>query len=109
MMKCTLNNKEIFDLSDSQINVLKHCIPEEQLEDHLKAVILYVVKHKLVECAGKLFEEWKPKLIAEGVKEIPISAYDVLFLIISHYLMCINKGTFLIQNPLIFKIEAKRK
>lgn len=83
-MKCTLNDKEIFALSDSQLNVLKHCIPEDQVEEHLKAIILYVIKHKLVECAGKLFEEWKPKLIAEGVKEIPISDADFADMIFKH-------------------------
>lgn len=84
MMKCTLNDKQIFELSESQLNVLKHCIPEDQLEDHIKTVILYVLKHKLTECAGKLFEEWKPKLIAEGVQQIPISDADFADVIFRH-------------------------
>lgn len=83
VMKCTLNDQDIFVLTEAQIKVFKHLIPEDELETHLKGLILYVVSQKLRECVSKLFEEWKPKLAEEGVKQIPLSDAELAEMIIS--------------------------
>ena len=76
-MKCMINDMEVFELSPTQVNILAHTIPYHQLEDHLKGLIHYVVGQKLRESAGKLFEEWKPKLVKEGVTSVPLMDIDL--------------------------------
>lgn len=76
-MKCLLNDVEIFDLNPTQVNLLRHVIPAHQVEDHIKGLIHYVMGQKLREAAGKLFEEWKPKLHKEGVDQVPLMDIDV--------------------------------
>lgn len=71
-MKCTLNDKDIFELNQTQLSLLKHTLPNDLLEEHIKGLIHYVIGQKLRESAGKLFEEWKPKLAKEGVTTVPI-------------------------------------
>lgn len=80
-MKCTLNGKEIFELAESQIKLFQHIIPAEEIEDHLKHLVVYVVGQKLREAAGKLFEEWKPKMVKEGITSVPLLDMDLAQLI----------------------------
>lgn len=80
-MKCILNDVEIFELSATQLNLLRHVIPAHQLEDHIKGLIHYIIGQKLREAAGKLFEEWKPKLLKEGVQQVPLLDIDLAQLI----------------------------
>ena len=75
-MKCFIDDMEIFDLNETQVNILSHDIPRHQVEDTLKGLIHYIVGQKLRECAGKLFEEWKPKLAKEGVDLVPLLDID---------------------------------
>jgi len=76
-MKCMINDMEVFDLNPTQVNILAHVIPYNEVEDHLKGLIHYIVGQKLRECAGKLFEEWKPKLAKEGVTTVPLMDIDL--------------------------------
>lgn len=76
-MKCILNEQEIFELSPTQLNLLRHVIPAHQVEDHIKGLIHYILGQKLREAAGKLFEEWKPKLLKEGVEKVPLMDIDL--------------------------------
>ena len=80
-MKCFLGDTEIFDLNDTQMNLLRHMIPAHQVEDHIKGLIHYILGQKLRECAGKLFEEWKPRLAKEGVTQVPLMDIDLASLI----------------------------
>lgn len=72
-----LDDMELFELSPVQLNVLAHAIPVQEIKDHLKGLINYVVSQKIQECGSKLFNEWKPKLIQEGIEMIP--AKDIEF------------------------------
>lgn len=76
-MKCMINDMEAFELNPTQVNILAHVIPYHEIEDHLKGLIQYIVGQKLRECAGKLFEEWKPKMIKEGIQSVPIMDIDL--------------------------------
>jgi len=76
-MKCTLNGNDIFDLSQTQLSILKHTLPADLLEEHIKGLIHYIIGQKLRESAGKLFEEWKPKLAKEGVTSVPLMDIDL--------------------------------
>lgn len=75
-MKCYIDGIEIFELNDTQVNILSHVIPRHQLEETLKGLIHYIIGQKMRECAGKLFEEWKPKLAKEGVELVPLMDID---------------------------------
>ena len=83
-MKCILNDKEIFELSPTQLNLLGHLIPAHQIEDHIKGLIHYIIGQKLRESAGKLFEEWKPKLLKDGVEQVPLMDIDLAKMIFEH-------------------------
>jgi hypothetical protein len=72
-----LDDMEVFELNPTQVNVLSHLVPRAELEDHIKGLIQYIVGQKLRECAGKLFEEWKPKLAKEGVEQVPLMDIDL--------------------------------
>lgn len=75
-MKCYIDNMEVFELNQTQVNILAHLVPRHQLEDHLKGLIHYIIGQKLRECAAKLFEEWKPKLAKEGLELVPLMDID---------------------------------
>lgn len=83
-MKCILNDKEIFELSPTQMNLLGHIIPINQIEDHVTGLIHYIIGQKLREAAQKLFEEWKPKLLKEGVSQVPLMDIDLAKMIFEH-------------------------
>lgn len=83
-MKCTLNGKDIFELSPTQMNLLGHLIPANQVEDHVTGLIHYIIGQKLRECAQKLFEEWKPKLLKDGVTHVPLMDIDLAKTIFEH-------------------------
>lgn len=83
-MKCILNDIEIFELNPTQLNLLRHILPAHLVEEHIKGLIHYIIGQKLREAAGKLFEEWKPKLAAEGVTEIPLMDIDLAKIIFEH-------------------------
>lgn len=76
-MKCYIDNMEIFELNDTQVNILSHLIPRHQLEDVIKGWVHQVVGQKIRECAGKLFEEFKPKMAKEGVEFVPLMDIDL--------------------------------
>lgn len=80
-MKCNLNGKDIFELTQTQLKLLEHVLPAEQIEDHIKGLVHYVIGQKLRESASKLFEEWKPRLAAEGVVQVPLMDIDLAQLI----------------------------
>lgn len=83
-MKCTLNGVEIFELNPTQINLLGHLVPAHQVEDHIKGLLHYIIGQKLRESAGKLFEEWKPKLAKEGIEQVPLMDIDLAKMIFEH-------------------------
>lgn len=80
-MKFFIDDKEIFELSPTQMNLLRHLIPAHQVEDHITGLVQYIVGQKLRDSAIKLFEEWKPKMFAEGIKEVPLADLDLAELI----------------------------
>lgn len=71
-MKISVNDVEIFSLSETQKKVIKNDIPEEIFEEDMKRRLQWVLKdEKYKKCFERLKEEWEPKLRANGVAMIP--------------------------------------
>lgn len=70
-MKISVDDQELFSLSDIQKKVIKNDIKEEIFEDDMKRRIQYILMHKYEQCFKRLKEEWEPKLAASGIESIP--------------------------------------
>jgi len=79
-MKISVNDVELFTLSDTQKNVLKNEIATEIFDADMKRRVQYILTHKYEQCFKKLKNEWDIKLPANGVETIPtdVDAYAEL-------------------------------
>ena len=71
-MKISVNDQELFTLTDTQKKVLAHDIPLDILDADLKRRINWVLMHKYENVYRALKEEWDPLLKANGVVSIPL-------------------------------------
>jgi hypothetical protein len=70
-MKISVNDQELFTLSDTQKQVIKNNIHAEKFDADMNRRLQWVLMHKYEECFKELKAEWDPKLAANGVKMIP--------------------------------------
>ncbi len=70
-MKISVNDEELFKLSDTQKKVIKNDIHDEFFEQDMKRRLKYILTHKYERCFERLKKEWEPKLREAGVKMIP--------------------------------------
>lgn len=70
-MKVSVNDVELFTLSDTQKLVLANDILSSELDADLKRRLQWSLETKYDACYNRLFEEWFPKLAARGVTSIP--------------------------------------
>lgn len=70
-MKISVNDQELFTLSDTQQKVIKNDILADTFEEDMKRRIQWVIMHKYEECFKKLKEEWDFKIAQNGVKMLP--------------------------------------
>lgn len=70
-MKVSINDVELFTLSEIQKQVIANDIDSALLHDDLARRIHYVLTHKYEQCFKRLKEEWDTKLAAKGVEMIP--------------------------------------
>ena len=79
-MKISVNDVELYTLSDTQKSVIKNEIATDVFEQDMKRRLQWVLEHKYEQCFKKLKEEWDPKLEAAGVESIPTNkdAYAAL-------------------------------
>lgn len=73
-MKVSVDNKELFTLSDIQKQVIKNDIPEDIFDADMKRRLQWILIHKYEECFKKLKAEWDPKLAANKVDMVPTNA-----------------------------------
>jgi len=83
-MKISVNDQELFTLSETQKNVIKNDIMEEVFEDDMKRRLQYILMHKYERCFERLKKEWEPKLKASGVKFIPTDDDAFAQMVFSH-------------------------
>lgn len=69
-MKISVNDQELFSLSEVQKKVIKNDIHEDIFESDMKERIKYILIHKYENCFERLKSEWMPKL-QERMDSIP--------------------------------------
>lgn len=71
-MKISVNDQEIFTLSDIQKKVIQNDIPLEIFEDDMKRRLKWILfEEKYARCFDRLKKEWEPKLAAKGIESLP--------------------------------------
>ena len=70
-MKISVNDVELFTLSDIQKEVICNDINRDFLDDDMKRRLQYILEHKYEQCFKRLKAEWEPKLIARGHQSLP--------------------------------------
>ncbi len=71
-MKISVDDQELFTLSETQKKVIKNDIHENIFEDDMKRRLQYILMHKYEQCFKRLKAEWEPKLKDLGVDSIPL-------------------------------------
>lgn len=82
-MKISVDDKELFTLSETQKKVIKNDIHEEIFEEDMKRRIQYILMHKYERCFERLKKEWEPKLKADGIQSIPLDEEEFASLVFS--------------------------
>lgn len=70
-MKISVDDKELFSLSETQKKVIKNDIHEDVFDEDMKRRLHYILDHKYQQCFERLKREWEPKLAQAGVPVIP--------------------------------------
>lgn len=70
-MKISVDDKELFTLSQVQKDVIKHDVPEEIFDEDMKRRLQYILLHKYKQCFTRLKKEWDEKLRQNGISMIP--------------------------------------
>lgn len=70
-MKISVNDQELFSLSETQKKVIKNDIHEDIFEDDMRRRLHYILTHKYERCFERLKKEWEPKLKEKGVAMLP--------------------------------------
>lgn len=83
MMKVSVNDKELFTLSDIQKQVIKDNVLADIFDEDMNRRLQWVLMHKYDECFKSLKTEWDPKLAANGVKMIPTDLDEYAQLVFS--------------------------
>lgn len=82
-MKISVNDQELFTLSDIQKQVIKHEIHSDIFDEDMKRRLHWVLNHKYDVCFENFKKEWDPKLAANGVKMMPTDADEYAQLVFS--------------------------
>lgn len=81
-MKISVNDVELFNLSEKQKKVIKNDIHEDEFEQDMKRRLQWVLDHKYERCLERLKAEWMPKLKTR-VTSIPTDDDALISLIMS--------------------------
>lgn len=70
-MKISVDDQEIFRLSETQKKVIRNDIHDEIFEEDMRRRLHYILTHKYERCFERLKKEWEPRLKAKGIQIIP--------------------------------------
>lgn len=71
-MKVSINDQEVFTLSETQKKVIMNDIPAEIFESDMGRRLRHIlIDEKYTQCLRRLKEEWEPKLIGKGLQLLP--------------------------------------
>jgi hypothetical protein len=82
-MKISVDDQELFTLSETQKKVIMNDIHEEIFEEDMKRRLHYILTHKYERCFERLKKEWDQKLAISGVKMIPTDPDEYADLVFS--------------------------
>lgn len=82
-MKISVNDIELFTLSEVQKKVIKNDIHEDVFDDDMKRRLKYILTHKYERCFDRLKGEWDGKLASNGLKMIPTDKDEYALLVFS--------------------------
>ena len=82
-MKISVNDIELFSLSDIQKKVMMYVIPSELFEDDMKRRLKWVLTHAYENWFEALKKEWDIKLAVNGIKMIPTDPDEYAKLVFS--------------------------
>lgn len=71
-MKISVNDNELFTLSEVQKKVIAHNINADELDADLQRRLRWVINHKYEQCMKRLREEWLPELKKRGCESVPL-------------------------------------
>lgn len=83
-MKISVDDQELFTLSETQKKVIKNDIHDEIFDDDMKRRLQYILMHKYEQCFKRLKAEWEPKLAARGDRFIPTDPDEFAELVFQH-------------------------
>ena len=83
-MKVSVNDTELFTLSETQKKVIKNDIHEAEFDADMKRRLQYILIHKYEQCFERLKKEWEPKLAASGAKSIPTDKDEFAQMVFAH-------------------------
>ena len=83
-MKISVDDKELYTLSETKKRVLMNDISSEIFESDMKRRLQWVLMHKWENCFKALKEEWEPKLKASGVKSFPANEDEFALMVFAH-------------------------
>ena len=69
-MKISVNDQELFTLSETQKKVIKNDIHGDEFDSDMKRRLHYILTHKYERCLERLKLEWMPKL-KDRIESIP--------------------------------------
>jgi hypothetical protein len=70
-MKISVNDQELFTLSDTQKKVIMNDISADIFDADMNRRLQWVLTHKYDQCFARLKKEWDSKLKANGVQMVP--------------------------------------
>jgi hypothetical protein len=82
-MKISVNDRELFSLSETQKQVICNRIQDEIFDADMKRRLQWILMHKYEECFKELKAEWDAKLVANGVKMVPTDPDEYAQLVFS--------------------------
>lgn len=82
-MKVSVNDKELFVLSELQKKVIMNDIREDVFDEDMCRRLEFVLKDKYERCFDRLKKEWDNKLAQNGVKMIPTDKDEYAELVFS--------------------------
>lgn len=70
-MKISVDDQELFTLTETQKQVIKNDIDEDIFDVDMKRRLHYILSHKYERCFESLKKEWDVKLVQNGVQSVP--------------------------------------
>lgn len=83
-MKISVNDKELFSLSETQKKVIINDIHEDEFDADMCRRLQYILMHKYEQCCKRLKDEWVPKLKASGADSIPLDDDKLAEMVFAH-------------------------